>query len=198
MEERKVTIADTTFDLPSPFLVFATMNPLEQSGTYPLPEAQLDRFIMKLVIDYPAARDEIEILRQQSSSALRSRPIEPLTDLPPVTEIQSAITSLVRVDDRLYHYVSEILEATRYPRGIYAPLAPLIEYGASTRAGLAMIRLARVRAVQMSRDYVLPDDIKSVAHGVLRHRIGLSYEAIGSRRRSDEIISFILDHTIVP
>jgi MoxR-like ATPase len=200
MEEWGVTIGETTFDLPRPFIVFATQNPIEQSGTYPLPEAELDRFMMKLVLDYPKAEDEIEILRAEASHGkLKTENWKQFGwKMLSIPGVRDAIISGVKVDEKIYAYISIILEATRHPRNGYESIAPLLEYGASTRAGLALVKLARVRAVLEGRDYVLPEDIKNLALDVLRHRIWLSYEAIGKWIKSDEVIQYILDNTLVP
>ncbi len=207
MEEGTVTIGETTFPLPTPFIVFATQNPIEQAGTYPLPEAELDRFMMKLILDYPKSADEKVILESQSKIARLSLETESKTtpsrklkteNSLNILSIREEIMSSVRIDEKIYTYILSILEATRTPRKWYEPIAALLEYGASTRAGLALIRLARVRAVIEWRDFVLPEDIKYLAHDVLRHRIGLSYEAIGSGVKPDAIITYILENTVVP
>ncbi len=207
MEEGTVTLGETTFALPSPFIVFATQNPIEQAGTYPLPEAELDRFMMKLILDYPKNEDERVILESQSKVSRSSLENEPKTtrnaklktgNSPDILSIRETTMTSVRVDEKIYTYILSILEATRTPRKWYEPIAPLLEYGASTRAGLALIRLARVRAILEWRDYVLPEDIKYLAHDVLRHRIGLSYEAIGTGVKPDAVITYILENTIVP
>ncbi len=216
MEEWQVTIGEKSLLLPSPFFVIATENPLEHEGTYPLPEAQLDRFLMKIVLDYPTPLDEKKIFSESRNSE-----IFPTKDLLIKTneflEIQKYIEDNIRVDEKIYDYISDILEMTRkrsmsnwqwkidnekknLNKTSNPPLfvAHWIEYGASTRAGLALIRCARVWALLEGREYVLPEDIKSLAHEILRHRIGLSYEAISEGITTDFIIHEILETVRVP
>lgn len=205
MEEHQVTIGEETFPLSKGFTVFATENPIEHAGTYPLPEAELDRFMMKILLDYPESRDEVEIMRIQSqkqysedSSPEKGRRRTKKSQSHDITNIRDSIISLVNIDNKIFDYISSLLDATRYPGKWYDSIAPLIEYWASTRAWLALVRCARVRAMIEWRDYVLPEDIKYLAHEVLRHRIGLSYEAVGTGVKPDELITYILDNTVVP
>lgn len=228
MEEKKVTIGDKTLDLPSPFVVFATQNPLEHEGTYPLPEAQLDRFLMRIMLGYPTPTDEKQILMQETGTptligeAGRGT-LDTLSDSPykeekldpsDLIEMVDYIASNVRVDEKIYDYVWSLLTATRkltmqnppspiWQGGIKHLLPtpsdlPPLSYGASTRAGLALVRAARVRAVMMDRDYVLPEDIKSLAHDIIDHRIGLSYEAMGTGITAYSITEQILDSVQIP
>ena len=210
MEEHQVTIGNDTLALPSPFFVIATQNPLEHEGTYPLPEAELDRFFMKIIISYPAPEDEKMIFSQRESTESSSSQSENINPKE-LIEIQEYIRQNIRVDAKILDYISSILEVTR---GRHAStkstedsinsdarmmnLHPLLSYGASTRAGLALIDGARVVALLEGRDYVTPDDIKYIAHEVLRHRIGLSYEAISLGTTPDQIISEILGKVRIP
>lgn len=194
MEERQITIGEKSLALPSPFFVIATENPLEHEGTYPLPEAELDRFLMKLIVTYPAKSDEKKIIieksrpkgdRDQKSWSLPKISTEELA------EIQNYIIDQIRIDDKIYDYISDILVATRsHAHGI--------SYGASTRAGLALVRTARILALLEGRDYVLPEDVKSLAPDILRHRIGLSYEALSKKISPDMIVREILESVRVP
>lgn len=207
MEEGQVTIGEKSLPLPSPFFVIATENPLEHEGTYPLPEAQLDRFLMKIMISYPSPEDEKKIFRwRERESAVSSVKISP-TEL---LEIQKYIEENIKVDEKIYDYTSGILEATRMQewkeqvwwikdaRKPSETSTQYIEYWASTRAGLALIRCARVWALLEGRDFVMPEDIKSLAHEILRHRIGLSYEAVSEGITTDMIIKNILDNVRIP
>lgn len=193
MEEHQVTIGDESLALPAPFFVIATQNPLEHEGTYPLPEAQLDRFTMKIVLDYPKLSDEKQIFLSEAQN--RSEKPEKKSEAPLTAsdflEMTEYIRTQIRVDEKIYDYIAHILDTSRQlaKNGIDGPLS----YGASTRAGLAMIRCARVRAIMMERDYVLPEDIKSLTHDILRHRIGLSYESMGAGITTDQVISDILE-----
>ncbi len=210
MEERQVTIGNETLVLPSPFFVIATENPLEHEGTYPLPEAELDRFFMKIVITYPLPEDEKKIFSQELAPSKTASPSEKIQPKE-LIEIQEYIVKNIKVDSKIYDYISDILEMTRtrkmtgdgiakneYPESRIWNLKSLLSYGASTRAGLALIAWARVVALLEDRDYVTPDDIKYIAHEVLRHRIGLSYEAISLWTSPDAIITEILGKVRIP
>jgi MoxR-like ATPase len=200
MEEKKVTIGDTTLDLPSPFVVFATQNPLEHEGTYPLPEAQLDRFLMKIVLEYPNTEDEKRIFKQECTTNT------PVTKKTPnkeekkwtedLIEMIDYIAKTVQVDEKIYTYISDIISATR--KLAINTITPVLSYGASTRAGLALIRAGRVRAVMAGRDYMLPEDVKSLAHEILDHRIGLSYESMSEWVTAYSITEKILDSVQIP
>jgi MoxR-like ATPase len=200
MEEKKVTIGDKTLDLPSPFVVFATQNPLEHEWTYPLPEAQLDRFLMKIVLTYPNIEDEKRIFVQECGDKKDWDPVKKeKTDKKwkeDLIEMISYITKSVRVDAKIYDYVSDILSATR--KMVTIPNTPVLSYGASTRAGLALIRAGRVRAVMAGRDYMIPEDIKSLAHEILDHRIGLSYESASEWVTTYSVTEKILDSVRIP
>ena len=201
MEEKKVTIADKTFDLPSPFVVFATQNPLEHEGTYPLPEAQLDRFLLKIILDYPSPEDERRIFEQETNredimSSEESAEILSPTD---IEEMVAYITKNIRVDEKVYRYVSDLLSASRNLAKNTSPESEwVLSYWASTRAGLALIRAWRVRALLQNRDYILPEDIKHLAHSVLDHRIGVSYTAAADGVTAYQVIERVLQSVIIP
>lgn len=192
MEESQVTIGNETFTLPKPFFVIATENPLEQEGTYPLPEAELDRFFMKLILDYPKKEDEIKILSQWKNS-VESSQRKNTNRLSPeeLFEMREFIVKNIHIDEKIYEYIAGILEATRRKNDSLA-------YGASTRAWLALRDGARICALLDGRDYVTPDDIKYIALDVLRHRIGRSYEALAQRISPDTIIGEILESVKIP
>ena len=196
MQERQVTIGDHTFGLDEPFLVMATQNPIEQEGTYPLPEAQVDRFLLKVVIGYPSRNEEMEIIRQNISL---SRPeVRPLLDPQEIVESQKIVSSIY-LDEKIERYIVDIVFATRTP-GEYGlkDLSSIISFGASPRASIGLARAARAYAFLRQRGYVIPEDVRAVCHDVLRHRIGLSYEAEANNIPADEIISEILDKVEVP
>jgi MoxR-like ATPase len=197
MQERQVTIGETTHDLPRPFFVMATQNPLEQQGTYPLPEAQLDRFLLKVLVDYPGRDDELRIVEQ------RARTVAP-PDVRQVTsaaQLERAIRTLdqVYIDERVTAYIVDIVRATRDPGAVkLQDLDPLIDTGASPRASISLALAGRAHAFLQGRAYVTPQDVKSMAHDVLRHRLMLSYEAEAREIRAEDVISRILDHVEVP
>ena len=192
MEEHQVTIANETLALPSPFFVIATQNPLEHEGTYPLPEAELDRFFMKIVLTYPKPEDEKRIfMTHEKKSEKKSKSKSSLTE-EELIEMQDYIKEHIHIEPKIYDYISDILQMTREKNH------PHIAYGASTRAGLALIDGARIAALLDDRDYVMPDDIKYIAHDILHHRIGLSYSAISERMTTDILISEILDTVRIP
>ena len=196
MQERQITLGDTTYRMEELFLVLATQNPIEQEGTYPLPEAQVDRFMMKVVVDYPTEAEERLILDRMTGATVP-------TAAPVLTPARLlAARELVRsiyVDEKIKDYVLSLVIATRRPaeRGL-ADLAPLISFGASPRAGIAMIEAARAYAFMQGRGFVTPDDIKQIAPDVLRHRVLISYEAEAENITSDMIVRRILDFTPVP
>ena len=196
MQERQVTISTNTFALPKPFLVLATQNPIEQEGTYPLPEAQVDRFMLKVVIDYPKIEEEKKIIRQNISGDKQViRPIM-TTD-----EIESAreVVREVYLDEKIEQYIADIVFATRYPEKYNLnELKGLIGFGGSPRASINLALASRSYAFIKHRGYVLPEDVRAVAQDVLRHRIGLTYEAEASNVTSEEIISKILNKVVVP
>ncbi len=196
MQERQVTIGEETFKLPTPFLVLATQNPIEQEGTYPLPEAQVDRFMMKVVIDYPKKEEEQRILRQNISADFDTvRPVLKLEDIEKAREIVRE----VYLDEKIEQYIADIVFATRYPEKYsLRDLKGLISFGGSPRASINLALASRAYAFIKHRGYVIPEDVRAVAHDVLRHRIGLTYEAEASNVSSEEIVSKILNKVEVP
>ena len=197
MQERQVTIGDQTMVLPDPFLVMATQNPIEQEGTYQLPEAQMDRFMLKVVVDYPSLEEEKSIVRGALSDRFEA-PVRPVIDTATVAEARKVVKQIY-LDERIEQYVADIVFATRYPdRYKLNELQPLIQYGGSPRASIALAQAARSMAFIQRRGYVVPDDVKAVAHDVLRHRIGLTYEAEATNTAADHIIGEILAKVAVP
>ena len=195
MQERQITIGDTTYPLEEPFLVLATQNPIEQEGTYPLPEAQVDRFMLKLKLDYPNRKEEREILdRMSKEDQPRTRKVVDAADILKARKV----VENVYMDERVKEYIIEIVFATRNPDELGLDLAPLIEFGASPRATLFLAQAARAHAFIRSRGYVTPEDVKSVGPDVLRHRVILSYEAEAENVKSEEIIQRIFDTVEVP
>ena len=197
MQEKQVTIGEETHMLPDPFLVLATQNPLEQEGTYPLPEAQLDRFLIKILIDYPSKKEELDILNLLENSNNES-PIQEIISPEQLKEIQSIIPS-VYIDEKLKNYIIEIVSASRSPENHnLKDIKQLINFGGSPRASINLMNTAKANAVLQKRGYVIPDDIKTMAKPVLRHRIGISYEAEAEDITSDQIIEKILNEIDVP
>ena len=196
MQERQVTIGDSTFALPHPFLVLATQNPIEQEGTYQLPEAQMDRFMLKVVIDYPTMEEEKLIMRENLSGSLPE--VRPVTTADDIIRIR-ALVNEVYLDEKIEQYIADIVFATRYPeRYQLADLKSLITYGGSPRASINLAKAARAYAFLRRRGYVVPEDVRAVAHDVLRHRIGLSYEAEANNVSNEEIVSQIINKVEVP
>ncbi len=196
MQERQVTIGDKTFGLDEPFLVMATQNPIEQEGTYPLPEAQVDRFLLKVVIGYPSREEEKLIIRQNISN--QKTEVRPLLKPEEIIEAQK-IVEQIYIDEKIERYIVDIVFATRFPADYgLADLQSIIAFGASPRASISLARAARSYAFLRQRGYVIPEDVRAVCHDVLRHRIGLTYEAEANNITSDEIISEILDKVVVP
>lgn len=196
MQEHQVTIGSTTFDLPSPFLVMATQNPIEQEGTYQLPEAQVDRFMLKVIIDYPTIEEEKQIIRENLNGLKAD--IKPVVE---ASEILNArkIVNQVYLDEKIEQYIADIVFATRYPeRYGLENIKPLITFGGSPRASINLAKAARAYAFINHKGYVVPEDVRSVAYDVLRHRIGLSYEAEADNVTGEEIISKILNKVEVP
>ncbi len=196
MQERQVTIGGATHALPHPFLVMATQNPIEQVGTYPLPEAQVDRFMLKVRVGYPTREDEKEMLRRMSSGVeIEVRPVATPAD---ILAAREQIAGLY-LDDRIAEYVLDLVEATREPARFGVPeLEPLIEYGASPRATLALAACARAHAYLRARSFVLPEDVKAIAPDVLRHRVLTSYEAEAEEVTAEEVVRRILRAVRVP
>ena len=196
MQEREVTIGKQTFKLPSPFLVLATQNPIEQEGTYPLPEAQVDRFMLKVVIDYPKLDEEKKIIRQNIGG---ERPaVRPVLSTKEIAEARDVVRQ-VYLDEKIEQYIADIVFATRYPdKYNLKEIKDYIEFGGSPRASINLALAARAFAFIKRRGYVIPEDVRAVAHDVLRHRIGLTYEAEANNVTSEEIISKILNKVEVP
>ena len=196
MQERQVTIGTETFPLPEPFLVLATQNPIEQEGTYPLPEAQVDRFMLKVVIDYPKIEEEKMIIRQNINGDKFN--VKPILKAQEIIEARKVVRQ-VYLDEKIERYIVDIVFATRYPEKYdLKELKDMIGFGGSPRASINLALAARTYAFIKRRGYVIPEDVRAVAHDVLRHRIGLTYEAEASNLTSDEIISKILNKVEVP
>nr|WP_321378292.1 MoxR family ATPase [uncultured Bacteroides sp.] len=196
MQERQVTLGKTTFKLPEPFLVLATQNPIEQEGTYMLPEAQVDRFMLKVVIDYPKQEEEKLIIRQNISGAKFD--VKPILSADEILEARKVVRD-VYLDEKIERYIVDIVFATRYPEKYgLNELKEMISFGGSPRASINLALAARTYAFIKRRGYVIPEDVRAIAHDVLRHRIGLTYEAEASNITSDEIVSKILNKVEVP
>ncbi len=196
MQEHQVTIGSETFQLPSPFLVMATQNPIEQEGTYPLPEAQVDRFMLKVIIDYPSLEEEKLIIRENIAGGLPE--VRPVTTSQEILNAREVVRS-VYIDEKIEQYIADIVFATRYPdRYGLKELKDLITFGGSPRASINLAKASRAFAFIKRRGYVVPEDVRSVVHDVLRHRIGLSYEAEATNVTSEEIVSKIINKIEVP
>ena len=196
MQERQVTIGKETFKLPEPFLVLATQNPIEQEGTYPLPEAQVDRFMLKVVIDYPKLEEEKLIIRQNINGDKLN--VKPILKADEIIEARKVVRQ-VYLDEKIEKYIVDIVFATRYPEKYdLKELKDMIGFGGSPRASINLALAACSYAFIKRRGYVIPEDVRAVAHDVLRHRIGLTYEAEASNMTSDEIVSKILNKVEVP
>jgi len=196
MQEHQVTIGDNTFALPKPFLVMATQNPIEQEGTYQLPEAQIDRFMLKVVIDYPTIEEEKLIIRENINGSMPT-----VTAVTSAQEIMNArdVVNKVYIDDKIAQYIADIVFASRYPeRYGLSELKGMITYGGSPRASINLAKASRAYAFIKHRGYVVPEDVRAVVHDVMRHRIGLSYEAEASNVSSEEIVSKIVNKVEVP
>ena len=196
MQERQVPIGEQTFKLDDPFLVMATQNPIEQEGTYPLPEAQVDRFMLKVIIGYPKKEEEKLIIRQNISG--RKIDIKPVLQPSEIIEARE-IVQKVYIDEKIERYIVDIVFATRFPQDYgLGELKEMISFGASPRASISLALAARAYAFLKQRGYVIPEDVRAVCHDVLRHRIGLSYEAEANNMTAEEIISEILNKVEVP
>ena len=196
MQERQITIGDTTFKLDEPFLVMATQNPVEQEGTYPLPEAQVDRFMLKTVIDYPKLTDEQTIMRQNLNGGFTA--VNPVVSIAQIIKAREA-TNEVYMDEKIEKYILDIIFATRYPeRYNLSQLKPLISFGASPRGSINLATAAKCNAFIKRRGYVIPEDVRAVVHDVLRHRIGITYEAEAENITSEDIINKIVNEIEVP
>lgn len=198
MQEREVTIGEETMKLPQPFLVLATQNPIEQEGTYTLPEAQTDRFMLKVVVGYPTLDEEKRIVRANMKEAVDKQQALPVVSTETILEARKLVRE-VYVDERIEQYVADLVFATRYPeRYKLDALKPYIAFGGSPRASISLALAARALAFIHRRGYVIPDDVRSVAHDVLRHRIGLNYEAEAAGVTTDDVVTEILAKVEVP
>ncbi len=195
MQERQITIGETTFPLGNPFLVLATQNPIEQEGTYPLPEAQIDRFMMKIKVDYPSAREEKQIMERAYSR--EGDAIAGVVDFHHIHEA-SEIMRAIHMEERIMDYIVEIVRATRTPGKLDGEISSMISYGASPRASIWLGLAARAHAFLNGRGYVTPQDVKSMAPDILRHRIILSYEAEAEEKSTDDLIGRLLEQIEVP
>ena len=196
MQERQITIGDETFKLDEPFLVMATQNPVEQEGTYPLPEAQVDRFMLKVVIDYPKISDEQTIMRQNLNNSFAT--VNPVVSVDQIIKAREAVNE-VYMDEKIEKYILDIIFATRYPEKYnLASLKPLIGFGASPRGSINLAKAAKSYAFIKRRGYVIPEDVRAVVFDVLRHRIGITYEAEAENVTSVDIINSIINEVEVP
>ena len=196
MQEKQVTIGETTFKLPQPFLVMATQNPVEQEGTYPLPEAQVDRFMLKAVIDYPKLEDEQLIIRQNLSGAYEK--VKPVVSTKQILSAQATVRE-VYMDEKIEKYILDLIFATRYPDNYQlSDIKPLISFGASPRGSINLATAAKCYAFLKHRGYVVPEDVRAVIYDVLRHRIGLTYEAEAENVTTEDLIAQIINHVEVP
>ena len=196
MQENQVTIGEDTFNLPQPFLVLATQNPLEQEGTYPLPEAQVDRFMLKLKIDYPARDEELEILERMATTA-KEAPLEPVVDTDAIVAARKVVDQIY-VDDKIKSYIVDIVHATREPSEHGLDIGPYIDFGASPRASIYLALAGKAYAFIHGRGYVTPQDIKSIGADVLRHRVLITYEAEAADITAEDLIQQIFDRLPVP
>lgn len=196
MQEHQVTIGDETFPLPSPFLVMATQNPIEQEGTYQLPEAQVDRFMLKVIIGYPTLEEEKLIIRENLKG--EHKRILPVTTAEEILKARTVVEEIY-IDEKIEQYIADIVFASRFPEKYgLGELKDLITFGGSPRASINLAKAARAYAFIKRRGYVVPEDVRAVAHDVMRHRIGLSYEAEASNVSSEEIVSKIVNKVEVP
>lgn len=196
MQERQVTIGEMSFKLDDPFLVMATQNPIEQEGTYPLPEAQVDRFLMKVIIGYPNKEEEKQIIRQNIKGEKQT--ITPVISTKDIIDTRS-IVEKIYIDEKIEKYIVDIVFASRFPKDYgLNDLSSIISFGASPRASISLAIAARAYAFLKGRGYVIPEDVRAVCHDVMRHRIGLSYEAEANNIAADEVVSGILDKVAVP
>ena len=196
MQERQITIGDHTFKLDEPFLVMATQNPVEQEGTYPLPEAQVDRFMLKTVIEYPNLADEQRIMRQNLKGGFAT--VNPVVSTDQILKAREAVNE-VYMDEKIEQYILDIIFATRFPeRYRLSQLKPLISFGASPRGSINLAKAAKCYAFIKRRGYVIPEDVRAVVYDVLRHRIGITYEAEAENMSSIDIINSIINEVEVP
>lgn len=197
MQERQITIGDTTYPLQEPFLVLATQNPIDQEGTYPLPEAQVDRFLMKVIVDYPTKQEEQMILRNQVHPSPPKK-IQPIISIAQIIEGKNLVRDIY-LDEKIEQYIVDIVFASRFPEDYQlSNLKPLINFGASPRGSINLAITAKAHAFLNGRGFVIPEDVRAVAHDVLRHRIGLTYEAEAEEIKIDDIINSIIQKVNVP
>jgi MoxR-like ATPase len=196
MQERQITIGDETFPLDAPFLVMATQNPVEQEGTYTLPEAQVDRFMLKVVIDYPKLNEEQQIMRQNLNGAFAT--VNPVVSMQQILKAREVVKE-VYMDEKIEKYILDIIFATRYPeRYNLSEIKPLISFGASPRGSISLAQAAKCYAFIRRRGYVIPEDVRAVVYDILRHRIGVTYEAEAENISSVDIINKIVNEIEVP
>lgn len=196
MQERQVTISETTYPLGNPFLVLATQNPIEQEGTYPLPEAQVDRFMLKLSVTYPNKKEEKEILERMSTG--KTIDVDAVLDPAGIARIRNVVNDIY-VDEKIKNYILDLVFATREPESYkLEALKPLIAYGASPRASIMLTRAAKAHALLRGRGYVIPEDVKQIGMDVLRHRVIVTYEAEAEEMRSEDVLTKIFDQIEVP
>ena len=196
MQERQITIGDSTFPLDEPFMVLATQNPIEQEGTYPLPEAQIDRFMFKLLITYPGKAEELQILRRMTGTE-GEIPVSPVITPSDIRRIRSLAASIY-MDEKIEEYILNLVAATRDPKKCNLDIGDLIRYGASPRATIFLANAAKANALLAGRGYVTPQDVKSICPDILRHRVIITYEAEAEEKSSDDIVKQILDNVEVP
>ena len=196
MQERQVTIGDESLPLQDPFMVLATQNPIEQEGTYPLPEAQIDRFMLKVQVTYPTREQELQILRQQARTTTASQ-AQPVMDGADVAKLR-ALCDQIYVDEKIEEYVVDLVHATRQPDDFGLEIGDMIQYGASPRATIYLTMASRAKALLEGRGYVTPQDVKAMAPDVLRHRVVVTYEAEAEERTADSLVAAILDAVPVP
>jgi len=197
MQEKQVTIGDNSFKLEEPFLVLATQNPIEQEGTYPLPEAQVDRFLFKVKVDYPSKEDERKILDMASGAARAPAYVEPVITPEEILRVRATVDEIY-MDDKIKDYIVEIIQATRRPKEFGLDLENIIDYGASPRATISLATASRTNAFLERRPYVTPQDVKSVAPDILRHRVLLTYEAEAEEVTPEDVVQRVLDGVRVP
>jgi MoxR-like ATPase len=196
MQEKQVTIGDTTYPLEQPFMVLATQNPIEQEGTYPLPEAQVDRFMLKVKLTYPNKEEELAILNRMAAVEPKLY-VEPVLSAADIFKVREAIDQ-IHMDDKVKRYIVDIVHATRTPAEYGLDIAPYVQYGASPRATIFLTRGARAQAFLEGRGYVTPQDVKTIGYDVLRHRVSVTYEAEAEDLSSDHLLKRIFDHLKVP
>jgi MoxR-like ATPase len=198
MQERQVTIGDSTYKLEEPFLVLATQNPIDQEGTYTLPEAQVDRFMLKVVIDYPSRAEEQLILRQNVNGTQALTMVNPVASVQEISHARDLVRTIY-MDNKIEDYILDIVFASRTPeKHKLEKLKPLISYGGSPRASINLALAAKANAFINKRGYVIPEDVRSIAKDVMRHRIGLTYEAEAENVNSEYVIDEILRNVVVP